>query len=102
MSNVIAAHVRKIDPPQFVAEDIEELLAKVGEDWSGEQCDSCGNCLYIIKHDPAFELDRVRKHNVANAFYVECTRDDDEDLPEGVGCGTEYRLRWYDESQVCF
>lgn len=103
MSAVIAAHVRKIDPPQFIAEDLEELEAKVGEEWGGEQCDNCGNSLYIIGRDYTFE-----RRNHPRAFFVKCVPDHDmwqdagQEIPEGVGCGTEYRLAWYREEEVQF
>lgn len=105
---VLAAHVRSCDPPQFVAETIEDLLAMVGQDWAGEQCDNCGNSRYIIRLDPKFELDKVKSLQIATAFYVECVPETELwksqglEIPEGVGCGTQYRLRWYEENEVQF
>jgi hypothetical protein len=106
---VIAAHVRQVDPPQFVAEDLDDLFDMVGQEWAGEQCDNCGNSLYTVRFDSAnFEADKVKRHQAALAFYVECTPDKDlwerngQEIPEGVGCGTQYRLRWYHENEVAF
>jgi hypothetical protein len=99
---VIAAHVRSCDPPQFIAEDLDELIEKVDTEVSLEQCDNCGNSLYVIRRDANF--DKV----IVIAFYVECVPDKDFwtdnglEIPEGVGCGTRYRLAWKSESEVAF
>jgi hypothetical protein len=103
---VIAVHVRKVDPPQFVAEDLESL--EPGE-WSGEQCDSCGCCAYTIERNEAFPADFIQ------GWQARCCGDADEArrwADEGAdpaqveairtGCGAVYDLRYEPESRVAF
>lgn len=108
--SVIAVHVRKIDPPQFVAEDMEGLVAEYPGKWGGEQCDNCGCCAYTIEADPTFGNDTVPMGWVARCSgdvdlarqYAEEGAGKEQVLAVEHGCGTQYRLRWYQEGQVQF
>jgi hypothetical protein len=107
--HVIAVQVRRVDPPQHVADDLEDLLDRSSRFWSGEQCDSCGCCAYVIERNPAFPAD------VVMGWQVRCCGDaneaqrwqDEGASPEAVeavrtGCDAVYDLRWLHESQVAF
>jgi hypothetical protein len=104
---VVAAHVRRIDPPQFVAETVDDLFE--GMEWSGEQCDNCGCYAYTVKR--IGPLPEWHPH----AWVVECDGDPDEAeewARDGAGeaqvkavhegCHTQYTLQWLSESEVCF
>lgn len=108
--SVIAVQVRSVDAPQHIADDIEDLLDLSSRFWSGEQCDSCGCCAYVIERDP-----QVRFDFIPEGWVVRCCGDADEAerwqregaTPEAVqairtGCGARYSLRWYQEGQVAF
>jgi hypothetical protein len=95
--SVRAFQPRSIDPPHFVAEDLDELAEKVGEYVSAEQCDGCGNSCYQI---------RVRMIQPGvRQFEAVCAVD-----PDTVGgefthtdpCGDAYRITIWDEEQVVF
>lgn len=93
---VIAVQVREVDPPQFVAETMDDLREQFPGDWDGEQCDNCGCPGYTIERDPTFGNDTVPLGWVARCSGYTFA---DESAP---GCGATYRLRWYPESEVAF
>jgi hypothetical protein len=113
VSTVIAVQVRKVDPPQFIAEDMDSLLEEFPGEWGGEQCDSCGCCAYTVEINvrnpkyPASDLiqnwqvrcsgdpDRARE-------YAEAGADPEQVEAVRTGCGTTYRLGRYDENEVAF
>jgi hypothetical protein len=107
--HVICVQVRRGDPPQHVADDIEDLLERSSRFWGGEQCDSCGCHSYVIERNPHFPSDLVQ------GWQVRCCGDADEAQrwqgegaePASVeairtGCGAVYNLRWEHEDRVCF
>jgi hypothetical protein len=107
--HVICVQVRSVDAPQHIADDMEDLLDRSSRFWSGEQCDSCGCCAYVIERNPVFPDDLVQ------GWQVRCCGDADEAErwaregadPEAVeavrtGCGAVYDLRWEHESKVAF
>lgn len=110
---VIAVQVRKVDPPQFVADDMTDLLERLDNtdrlDWDGEQCDSCGCWTYVIEHVEGKPLDRITGWQVrccGNADVAEDTKSMGGD-PEQVeairtGCGATYMLRYLPEDEVAF
>ena len=106
---VIAVQVRSVDPPQLVAEDMEELKAQFPGKWTGEQCDSCGCTVYTIERDPKFHGDTVL------AWTARCAGDEDmaKDWADmgadeaavnatRTGCGAVYRLSFMEEEEVAF
>jgi hypothetical protein len=107
---VIAVQVRQVDPPQHIADDMEDLLDLSSRFWSGEQCDSCGCSAYTIEVDPTFGNDTVPQGWVARCSGMPDTADElassgaDADQVEAIrhGCGATYSLRWYHESEVAF
>lgn len=96
MNSVRAFQPRQIDPPHFVAEDLEELEEKEGEWLGAEQCDGCGNSTYQI---------RVRMIQPGvRQFEAVCAADPDDD-PEfrhSDPCGTAYKISIWDEDLVVF
>ena len=92
MASVYAFHPRQCDYPHLVAEDDEALADKLGSFIGGEQCDECGNSVYLV----------IQKGR--GEYYAKCADDpsDDRELAHPKPCGTEYRIRWYDESEVTF
>ena len=58
-TTVIAVQTRTYDPPQCVAETIEDLRSQFPGTWSGNQCDSCGCVAYMIERDTKFDSDTV-------------------------------------------
>jgi hypothetical protein len=88
---VVAVRVRRVDPPQLVVEDLADL--RDGDEWAGEQCDSCGLPGYTIRLLPGQPADQI------TSWRVVCTGADygDEWLD---GCSTEYRLTWQKGSMV--
>jgi hypothetical protein len=107
---VIGVHVRKVDSPQLVAEDMEQLLGMVGEEWGGEQCDSCGCSAYTIER----KANQLGRRDAPAGYVARCSGEDrladeyeaqgDHDTAEAVrkGCGTTYSLRWYDGDKVAW
>lgn len=99
MASVRAFQPRKVDPPQFVAEDGDELAARVGEIIGGEQCDRCGNS--------AYRVDRVG-HGSPEPIYgftARCVTDPDQDPEQDgqfTGCGIGYPIGIWDEDAVTF
>jgi hypothetical protein len=98
--SVIAVRVRPSEsmsqfPPQFIAEDIEDLLERSSREWGGEQCDNCGCDGYVIERDPTFPSD------FPEGWVVRCSGSEYSD---GFvkGCDTTYRLGWFPENQVAF
>lgn len=90
---VYAFWPREIDPPHFVAEDIEDLEDRVGTFIGGAQCDGCGNHSY-----------RVEKRSHGHAFFAVCAPDPDED-PEfrhPDPCGEAYAIHLYNADDVVF
>lgn len=95
-ASVRAFQPRKIDPPHFVAEDLQELEEKLGEFIGAEQCDGCGNSTYLI-------TSRLIQPGVRQ-FEAVCMADPDED-PEfrhPDPCGTHYPIKIWDEDLVVF
>jgi len=88
---VLCFQPRSIDPPQFIAEDEDELAQKVGEIIGGEQCDRCGNCAY-----------RIYLGGAGPSYAVCFTDVDDEVSRQHGGCGAEYPIRWEKAGKVCF
>src|SRR5438046_44834 len=107
---VIAVQVRSVDPPQFIAETMEDLRQQFPGAWAGEQCDNCGCCAYTIEADPTFDNDTVPMGWVARCSGdVDLAREYEEDgagreqvLAVEHGCGTTYRLRLLHEGEVAF
>lgn len=106
---VICVQVRRVDPPQYVADDLEDMLERSSRYWSGEQCDNCGCCAYVIERNPHFPDDFIQ------GWQIRCCGDADEARrwadegasPEAVeavrtGCGVVYDLRYERESRVAF
>lgn len=90
---VFAFHPRRIDPPHFVAEDLDELAQKEGELIPGEQCDRCGNSCYRID---AVTINRARPD-----WFATCVTDPyDERL--AVGCGASYPVQLWLAEKVVF
>jgi hypothetical protein len=113
-STVIAVQVRKVDPPQHLADDMEEfkdlyvplsqaLISHIDQggnfvpgEWGGEQCDNCGCSGYRIERNSHFSPDDIRGWVIVcdGAFYG--TED------EVKGCGTRYMLHYLPEDNVQF
>jgi hypothetical protein len=107
--SVIAVQVRRVDPPQYVADDIEDLLDRSSRFWSGEQCDSCGCCAYVIERAVDYSSGSVYGWQVRCCGEPDTAREyeamgADQAQVDAVrtGCGATYRLGWYHESQVQF
>lgn len=108
--NVIGVHVRKVDPPQLVAEDMDDLLKMVGTVWGGEQCDSCGCCGYTIER----RANQLGRKDAPAGYVARCSGQPDWQEYEAMGadaeqvaavrngCGAVYSLRWYDEDEVAW
>jgi hypothetical protein len=90
---VRAFQPRKIDPPQFVAETIDELAERVGEYIGGGPCDGCGNYSYQIRADARL-----------GRYVAVCAADPDEDpeVRHPDPCGTAYPIQVWDEDLVAF
>jgi hypothetical protein len=115
-TRVIAVQVRQVDPPQFIAEDVDDLLERFPGEWGGEQCDNCGCCAYMIEPIPGKTIGlRPAPLDLIQNWQVRCCGEPDTADryeadgadPEQVeavrnGCGTTYPLRRYHESQVAF
>jgi antirestriction protein ArdC len=87
---VWCVQVRKVDPPQFVAEIDDNLDDHVGGLVGFEQCDNCGNVAYEIVKD-------------GKQYYAVCTEDPDDEISRQFGgCGTRYRVRLEKARQVAF
>lgn len=107
---VIAVQVRSVDPPQFVAEDMDDLREQFPGEWGGEQCDSCGLTAYTIEPDPEFGNPTHPLGWRARCSGSEWLADEykqggaDPEQVEAVrkGCGATYRLSIYNESEVQF
>jgi hypothetical protein len=97
--SVRAFQPRKIGPPQFVAEDLEELSEKLGEYVSAEQCDGCGNPCYRIerRNDPLLKLPDGH-------YLAVCAVDPDEpdEFKHTAPCGSRYAITVWDDEQVVF
>jgi hypothetical protein len=76
---VWCVQVRSADPPQFIAEDGENLDDYTGDLLAFEQCDGCGNCAYQLKRD-------------GKQFYAVCTDDPDDEFSHHQPCGAHYRV----------
>lgn len=96
MSSVRAFQPRKFDPPQFVAEDYDELQGKEGEFIAGEQCDGCGNASYQIR--VRMIQAGVRQYEAVCAV----DPDDDPEFAHTAPCGTAYPIKIWDEDLVAF
>lgn len=95
-ASVRAFQPRKYDPPQFVAEDLDELEGKEGEFIGGGQCDGCGNSTYEVRV-------RMIQPGVRQFEAVCCVDpDDDPEFKHPDPCGTAYPIRIYDEDDVTF
>jgi hypothetical protein len=94
--SVRAFQPRKIDPPHFVAEDLDELVEKEGEYVGAEQCDGCGNSTYLIRV-------RIIQPGVRQ-FEAVCAvdPDDDPEFAHPAPCGTAYQIKLWDEDLVVF
>lgn len=79
MDLVVAATVREVEGPQFVAENMLELDAHMGEQISLEQCDRCGCAGYAITHTGLI-----------------CSGDD----IHGEGCGAWYPYQHIEAERV--
>ena len=92
MASVYAFHPRQCDYPHFVGEDIEDINNLIGGFIGGEQCDGCGCSTYRVAR------------RVDGEFVAICANDPDADAefahPEP--CGTQYRIKRYDEDEVTF
>lgn len=89
--SVRAFQPRSIDPPHFVAEDLNELQEKVGEFVNGEQCDGCGNSVYEIREGKYGQYEAV------------CAVEDPEgEFAHPAPCGHAYRITIWDEGEVVF
>jgi hypothetical protein len=90
MPNVYAFHPRKVDPPQFVAEDVEYLDSMVGGFISGEQCDGCGNSSYRVEtaHGKYSAVCEVPLYS--------------HEFQHPAPCGCRYAITTYDDSEVTF
>lgn len=94
--SVRAFQPRKIDPPHFVAEDLDELEGREGEFLGAEQCDGCGNSTYEI---------RVRMIQPGvRQFEAVCAVDptDADEFRHSDPCGTAYPIRIWDDELVVF
>lgn len=94
--SVRAFQPREIDPPQFVAYDIDELAEKEGEYVSAGQCDGCGNGTYQV---------RVRMIQPGvRQFEAVCATDptDDPEFAHPAPCGAAYPIRIYDDEAVTY
>jgi hypothetical protein len=94
--SVRAFQPRKIDPPHFVAEDIDALEELEGSFVGGEQCDGCGNHSYQV---------RVRMIQPGvRQFEAVCAVDPDEspEFRHPEPCGTAYPITIWDEDEVVF
>lgn len=102
MAPVRAFQPRKIDPPHFVAENLDELAERVGDLISGEQCDNCGNSCYRIERVGHGSPEPIY------GFSARCVTDPDlgpgPDNDEGqfTGCGRGYPISVWDEEEVVF
>lgn len=83
-----------IDPPHFVAEDIDELALKEGEFVGAEQCDGCGNATYEIQV-------RMIQPGVRQ-YEAVCKVDPTDDVQHPAPCGAAYSIRIWDEEEVVF
>ena len=92
MSSVWAFQPRRYDPPQFVAEDADELYGRMGEFIGGPQCDGCGNSTYRLGATMGWH------------WTATCAVDptDDPEFQHPEPCGTTYRLHVHDENEVTF
>lgn len=95
-ASVRAFQPRKIDPPQFVAEDYESLQEMEGDFISAEQCDGCGNSSYQIR--VRMIQPGVKQYEAVCAV----DPDDDPEFAHTAPCGTAYRIKIWDEDLVCF
>lgn len=79
------------EPPQFVAEDIDELEGRVGEIVPGPQCESCGNSCYRVER-------------VGNGFVARCVTDPDRapDYEQFTGCNRSVPISIWDDDEVVF
>ena len=87
---VYAFQPRRYDLPQHVADDREALIDLVGSLISGNQCDGCGNCAYLV----------VRESE--NVFRAVCTDDPDDEFSHHQPCGGKYGIVLKDEDEVEF
>ncbi len=83
IGSVRAFQPRKYDPPQFVAEDREDLIELEGAFVNGPQCDGCGNGEYQV--NPIAPGTRQ--------FIAVCAVEDaDDEFAHPAPCGAEYRI----------
>ena len=94
MSSVRAFQPRKYDPPQFVAENYDDLQDMEGEYIGGGQCDGCGSAVYQI---------RVRMIQPGVRQYeAVCCNDPDDEFQHPEPCGTAWPISIWDEDLVAF
>lgn len=98
MASVRAFQPRRVDPPHFVAETLDELAERVGELIPGEQCDYCGNSCYRIERVGHGSPEPIY------GFTARCVTDPDQDFIEGqfTGCGRGFPIGIWDEDEVVF
>ena len=95
--SVRAFQPRSIDPPQFVAENIDDLADLVGSFVGAEQCDGCGNHTYQIRQQgPTVAYGQT--------YVAVCAVDphDDPEFHHPAPCGTAYPIKLWDEDLVVF
>lgn len=94
--SVRAFQPRKVDPPHFVAETVDELAEMEGQYLSAEQCDGCGNHTY-----------RVEVRMIApgtRQFEARCAVDPDAstEFQNSDPCSTVYPITIWDDDLVVF
>ena len=94
--SVRAFQPRSIDPPQFVAETLDDLVELEGTFIGGEQCDGCGNHSYEVQVKMIAPGTRQ--------FVAVCKTDPDEseEFRHPEPCGAVYRITIWDEDLVQF
>jgi hypothetical protein len=90
MASVYAFRPREYDPPTFVAHDADELYDRVGEYIGAGQCDGCGCATYRLGAHMGWD------------WIATCAVDPTDEYQHPAPCGTVYKLRLYDESEVQF
>lgn len=98
-ASVRAFQPRKIDPPQCVAGDYDELKELEGEFIGGPQCDGCGCATYMV--EVRLIMPGVRQYEAV------CKADPDDVDENGdpihpAPCGTRYLINIWDEDLVTF
>ena len=89
--SVRAFQPRKVDPPQFVAEDEIALDQLVGGFIPGEQCDGCGNSSYRVE-------------GAHGSWWAVCAVDpsDDPEFQHTAPCGARYAIGVWEDDLVTF